>query len=144
MNETHLVPERSRAALAPDLRSKSTDNDVPTYAFGQGIMRLRRLIPRFAHSASKAIQPPECFSFQIIYETKYNFGISFFYSYLSINRCLGRPSTMNGESSPMISGRAYSSNSFETYVPPAVIHSSGTTFSAFAISLMSCTSVMRL
>ena len=57
MNETHRVPERSQAALAPDLQSTSTDNDVPSYAFGQGIMRLCRLTLRFVHSASKANQP---------------------------------------------------------------------------------------
>ena len=57
MNETHRIPERSRAALAPDLQSKSTDNDVPSYAFGQGIMRFCHVILRFVHSASKANQP---------------------------------------------------------------------------------------
>lgn len=35
-------------------------------------------------------------------------------NYQSMNKCRGRPSTINGESSPIISGRAYSKNSLET------------------------------
>ena len=51
------LPKAILCSFMPLSYERNSPLDVPAYAFGQGIMRLCRLILRFVHSASKANQP---------------------------------------------------------------------------------------